>query len=223
MDWTRAKSSKSERLLPWLAMRNYHALTPFSRFQNLEKLIRLLEKMPVTWHVIFDEGLPFDIHFNQSWIQKSYCPRSEPFWSMWADALNRFISAGRIDPNGFYCILNDDDLYEPDFFHKIEQHTGEVIICSMKRGDHTPPGTLPERAHGTDTLEAKPENMVPGRVGAEQMIVSGRVFQTCGFSNSVCADGECIAKVCSQNGVDYAPEAFVWFNALEPGRWDSLP
>ena len=198
----------------------YHVLTPLRRLENLESLIRMMRPTPVIWHPIFDEGLPFDVTFPENWICKGYCPRSAPFWSMWADSLNRFIHAGRLEPDHRYLILNDDDFYEPDFFAKIDKVDGDVLICSMKRGQHIPPGVSPERAHGTDTLEAKAESMVVGRVGAEQMIASGRVFERYGFNNSIAADGERIVRIIAENPVQYVPDAFVWFNYLEPGRWD---
>lgn len=202
----------------------YHVITPLGRLQNLERLIRMLEPMQqVRWHVIFDEGLPFDVSFSghtQRWITKGYCPRSSPFWSFWADAQNRFISAGPLVDDDRYCILNDDDAYEPGFFDKLDRHTGEVIVCSMKRGQHIPAGVAADRAHGTDTLEAKPESMGVGRVGAEQMITSGRVWAKYGFTNTITADGERIVKVVAENEVNYVPDAYVLFNRFENGRWD---
>jgi hypothetical protein len=200
-------------------MRTYHVVTPFSRFENLERIVRMLEGRPVMWHPIFDEGLAFDVEFKQDWIKKSYSPKSVPFWLMWADSMNRFITAGGLVQDDRYCILNDDDFYEPDFFDKVDKHDGELVICSMKRGHHTPAGVAAERAHGTDTLTGRPEEMCVGRVGAEQIIVSGRIFATMGFTGGVAADGECIVQTAAKHPVDYCPEAFVWFNFLEPGRW----
>lgn len=204
-------------------MRSYHVITPFSRFSNLTRMIRMLEPMGVVWHPILDEGLPFDIKFPQPWILKGYCPPKEPFWQFWSDCLNRFVAAGDLNPDARYCLLNDDDFYEPDFFEKIDKHDGEVVICSMKRGDHTPAAPGTDHAHGTNTLEAKPESMNVGYVGAEQMIVSGRVFATCHWVEHMAADGINICEVIARNTVDWAPEAFVWFNYLESGRYDSLP
>ena len=203
--------------------RTYHVITPFRRFENLEAQYRMLQDMPVRWHLILDSGLPWEPVFGLhggSWIQKGFCPRSAPFWSFWADALNRFISSGPLEPEDYYGILNDDDAYEPDFFHKLDRHTGDVIVASMKRGHQIPPGVIPERAHGTDTLEAKPENMQVGRVGAEQLFCKGKIFEKYGFNNTITADGERICAIVKDHPVDYAPEAFVWFNYLEFGRWN---
>lgn len=204
--------------------RIYHVITPFRRFENLEAQYRMLQDMPVRWHLILDADLPWEPMFcfhARQWIQKGFCPRSAPFWSFWADSLNRFISqGGLLEPEEYYGILNDDDAYEPGFFRKLDEHSGDVIVCSMKRGQHIPPWVAPERAHGTDTLEARQEFMQVGRVGAEQLFCKGRIFEKYGFNNSITADGERIVKITSEHPVDWAPEAFVWFNYFEPGRWD---
>lgn len=199
---------------------SYHVVTPFRRFENLEPLVNMLRGTPVTWHPIFDEGLPFDIHFPYPWIEKGYVPRSQPFWSLWADSLNRFIAAGRLNPRDRYMILNDDDGFEPEFFKKLDTHDGDILVVSMKRGHHTPAGVAPERAHGTETLIAAPENMQVGGVGAEQMICTGEIFERYIFNNSISADGERIIKVVTENPTVYVPDVFVHFNFLEPGRWD---
>ena len=200
---------------------NYHVVTPFRRFQNLEALLNMLTPMPVLWHLLLDEGLPFSLRLP-AWCTVYSCPKSEPFWSYWADSLNRFISRGFVDqnPKSRYLILNDDDFYEPDFFDKIDKRDGEVIICSMIRGHNIPAGVIPERAHPTHTLTAAPESVQVGHIGAEQMVCSGRIFSAYGFNNTIAADGERICKIASENPPEFAPEANVWFNYLEPGRWN---
>lgn len=205
-------------------IRTYHVLTPFNRFENLNRILGMLagqrkSTFEIIWHPIFNDDLRFGFHFPQRWVVPGYVPPSLPFWSCWADAMNRYISAGPLDPEARYCILNDDDYYEPDFFAKIDGHQGEVIVCGMKRGDQIPPGVIAERAHGTNTLEARPEFVAVGSIGAEQMITSGRIWGAYGFNNTIAADGERIVKVCAENPVEFAPEAYVWFNYLEPGRW----
>lgn len=208
-------------------IRTYHILTPFSRFENLRSVIDMLAaqrspKFEIQWHPIFDENLPFAVHFPQRWITPGYCPPSKPFWSCWADALNRFISAGPLEPESRYCILNDDDAYEPGFFDKVDQAVGECVAVSMKRGHRTPAGVAPERAHGTGTLEAKPDRMIPGQVGAEQLICTGRIFEKHGFQNRIDADGYRTMDIVNEDPprVVYLADAFVLFNYFEPGRWD---
>jgi hypothetical protein len=199
----------------------YHVVTPLARFQNLTKLIEMYERQPIVWHVILDKGLPFGISFPQSWIRKEFSWPATPFWRFFANALNQFVAAGRIEDAHRYMIMNDDDGLEPDFFKKLDEHEGELLIVGMKRGDHTPVGVPLERAHGTSTLEAKLENMVIGGVGAEQAIFSGRLFRECHWNDHISADGECIIEMVKKHGTVYVPDAFVLFNKLEIGRWDS--
>jgi hypothetical protein len=211
-------------------MNHYHVITPLARLQNLEAVIENLRaqrrpQFDLTWHPIFDEGLPFDIHLPQPWIQRGYCPRVKPFWLFWAHAMNRFMNSGDIDFTHHYCILNDDDLYEDGFFEHIDKVVpNDAMIVSMKRGHHIPPGVAPERAHGTETLEAKPEMMRVGYVGAEQLICQGRIWASYPFNLTVAADGERICQIISDlvpvNPPTYIPDAYVHFNYLEPGRWD---
>lgn len=212
-------------------MNHYHVITPLGRLTNTAALIRNLEsqrrpQFDLTWHPIFDEGLPFDLAFPQHWITKGYCPPCKPFWQFWAHAMNRFLRY--VEPNDFYCVLNDDDLYEPAFFEHLDLvRPNEVMIVSMKRGHHIPAGVEPERAHGTNTLEAKPESVQVGHIGAEQLICRGHIWGCYEFNDTIAADGERICEIvgtrpdCSP--VTYVPDAFVWFNRLEPGRYDHDP
>lgn len=208
-------------------IRTYHVVTPFSRFENLRALIDMLSaqrspKYELRWHLLMDDNLPFAFRFAASWITVHYSPPSTPFWSRWADALNRFISSGVIEDDHHYMILNDDDAYEPGFFEKVNAVDGQVIAVSMKRGHHTPAGVAAERAHGTGTLEALPDRMIPGQVGAEQIICTGKIFGAHGLENRIDADGYRIMAIVRQDParVAYLPAAFVHFNYFEPGRWD---
>lgn len=209
-------------------MNRYHIVTPLARLQNLELLIENIKsqrrpQFEIVWHPILDEGLPFDISFSQHWVQKGYCPRAQPFWSFWAYAMNRFIDALKDTwlLKDRFCVLNDDDAYEPGFFEHIDKvEPGDLMIVSMKRGHHTPTGVTPDRAHGTNTLEAKPESMQVGHVGAEQIIASGGIWMDYAFNNTIAADGERICEILKTHTPVYVPDAFVWFNYFEPGRWD---
>lgn len=208
-------------------IRSYNVVTPFSRFENLRSLIDMLSahrssKFELRWHLLIDNDLPFAVRFPQSWIYVHYSPPSTPFWSRWADALNRFISSGVIEDDHRYQILNDDDGVEPGFFEKVDAVEGDVIAVSMKRGMRTPAGVAAERAHGTGTLVAQPDRMIPGQVGAEQIICAGKIFAAHGLENRIDADGYRIMAIVKANAerVVYLPETYVLFNYYEPGRWD---
>lgn len=199
----------------------YHVITPFSRFENLRPLIAMLEPHGIEWDIIMDEDVPFRLLFKHEWIRSYYCPKTAPpFWSVWRKAINWYLDTTVIKEEDRYCILNDDDAYEPGFFKKLSKIEGEVIICSMKRGDRIPPVSDPVRAHPTNTLIAAPENAVVCGVGAEQMIISGRLLLGIRLEDHPYADGIMISKAVKENGAKYVPDAFVWFNYYEPGRWN---
>lgn len=211
----------------------FNIITPLNRYENLPELIHDLEDRhtplaEIRWHVITDRDCPFGIYFKQPWIEHYVSPNNEVgFWQRCNNAINWFLSSFKLNPEEYYCFMNDDDGYEPDFFDKLDRVASndnpDVIIVSMKRGNRTPPGVAPERAHGTSTLIAAAENMKPGHVGIEQIVVKGRVLAPCRLPMNVCGDGMMIEWIVSDSDskyVRYVPEIYAHFNELEPGRWD---
>lgn len=200
---------------------NYHVITPLNRFENVGRLIELLEPQRITWHVIQDAERPYYIQFPQGWIRSSILV-NEPgtFYERCNRSINKWMDHHRWVDEDRYCILNDDDAYEPGFFDKLRAFDEEVLAVSMMRGHHIPAGVSGERAHGTDTLVADPSNMKVGRIGVEQMIVSGRILRTCRLPLTIAGDGEMLTYIGATNPVKYVPDANVWFNYLEPGRWN---
>lgn len=207
------------------AMRyTYHVITPLTRFENLTKLMKMLESQeaPIEWHVITDENpAGWRVTFERYWACNYPCPNTAiEFWARCNFSINWFLDKFPPKSSDRYLFLNDDDAYEPGFFEKLDQHDGDVLICSMERGQRTPAVSDPLRAHGCSKLEAKPENMHPTLVGVEQIIMSGRVLKDVRLPLAVDGDGRMIEWVCANHPVTYVPEATVWFNYYEPGRWD---
>lgn len=60
----------------------YHLLTPLNRYENLSRLIGMLEPMKVQWEVITDKSTPFRVSFEQDWIHHHVCEDSPggEFW-----------------------------------------------------------------------------------------------------------------------------------------------
>lgn len=198
----------------------YHVLTPLHRIENARKLVVMLGHESIHWHVVSDLIEPFELRFKQNWVTNYCCDtHGDTFWARCNYSLNWMMDAMDWEDNDRYCFLNDDDGYEPGFFDKVDAADGEVIAVSMLRGNKTPDGVEKERAHGTNELEAKPENMKVGFVGVEQLIVSGRILQKCRLPIHICGDGQMIEYITVTNPVTYLPEAKVWFNYFEPGRW----
>lgn len=199
---------------------NHHVITPLNRFENLRKLVTLLEPQKIIWHVIIDRDVPFRLWFEQDWIHCHVCPNDgTTFWSRCNTSINWLLDTMPCVPTDRYSILNDDDAYEPGYFDKLRSHSGDVIVTSMHRGNATPIGVAAERAHGTNTLVAAPENMKVGHVGVEQICVAGSILNACRLPLHIAGDGQMIEYICATNHVRYVPDAFVWFNYLEKGRW----
>lgn len=203
----------------------YHVITPLRRYENLEKLINDMvghrATADVRWHVIMDEDAPFKIFFRQPWIHSYTCPNYQTtFYNRCNSSINWMLDNYRLVPGDYYCIMNDDDAHEPGFFQKVNEVAGELIIVSMKRGHQTPAGVPGERAHGTNTLVAAPENMKVGHVGVEQFLAVGRILQPVRLPLAIAGDGEMVQWLVSNHKAAYAPEIFVHFNYHEPGRWN---
>ena len=51
----------------------YHIITPLARYENLNKLITMLEPKNIQWHVITDNDSKFKLQFNRDWIHYYIC------------------------------------------------------------------------------------------------------------------------------------------------------
>ena len=198
----------------------YHVITPLARFENLSKLIRLLNPLGIHWHVITDGDLNFRISFEQPWITHySYQNNAIEFWDRCNLAINWFLDLAPLKPNDRYCIMADDDAYEPDFFKKVDAVEGDLIIVSMERGQRD----TPNKPYGIHKLVAAPENMHPCQVAGEQFIASGKILSVFRIPRGTSAgDGHLIENMVKAHPAVYVPEASVWFNYLEPGRWNNV-
>lgn len=188
---------------------SYHVITPCARPENIPSLEKMLEPMRIQWHVIMNEGMI--VEFNPQ-----RCPPSPEKWNGGCWAINWYIRRATIDPLARYLVLADDDAYEPFFFDKIDKAEGEVIVASMKRGDHA----TPNPGYGTETLVASKENVAHGKIGAEQIVVTGAILKQHRYGRTPDGDWDFISSVVSEHEPVFAPDAFVWFNFYEPGRWD---
>jgi hypothetical protein len=205
----------------------YHIVTPFSRPQNFERLREMLRPHSVKWHLLMNDPPGFEVDLSEPWMSANYFQTVKPAWMMWRKCINRFAEMmdsvpGHPADDDRYCILADDCAYEPEFFSKIDAIKGPVVIASLKRGHQIPPGTPPEFSHGTNTLVAAPENMHPFQVSAEQIVLPGRLFRRLNLILHPASDGYMIEAMVHDHGASYAPEAFVWFNYYEPGRWNGV-
>jgi hypothetical protein len=209
----------------------FNVITPMNRFNNFDKLKNSLSKFKILWHVISDEDSSFEPTHIEEWIKYYKCPNNEiEFWERCNNSINWFLDNFLIsDDNNFYCILNDDDNYEDNFFEKIKDgiseskkigNFNELVICSMLRGHNTPNDVVPIRRHPTTTLLADKGYMFVGGVGVEQFIISGRLLKNHRLPLTTCGDGELITELTSKYEPIFLKETYVLFNYFEPGRWN---
>lgn len=198
----------------------YIVVTPLSRFQHLAKYLDLFEREGVRWDMLLDEGAPALNTARYPNVRCCYFPKKEPFWRAFNGHLTDYIRTVPIEPDSRYIILADDDWLEPGFFDKLDSVDGQFLLCSMTRGQRSPPGG---HGHGTSTLIPAPQNITVGSVSIEQMIITGRLFSTLHFEDVLHADGLAIMELSKRVQPVFVPEAVVQFNRLEPGRWDTMP
>jgi hypothetical protein len=196
----------------------YEVIMPFGRLENLDRMTELLRPHGVIWHPIFDLGIRPKIK-EEDWIRISFCSEPQPGWNRPHFISNFWMDVNKTNPGSRYLFINDDDALEPGFLEKIDAVDGEVIVCSMKRGDNQPPSG-PQ--YGTGTLVASKANIRPGYVGGEQLIVGARIMTMIRFGPSAFGDGEMVMRACAAAPASFVPDAFILFNYLEPGRWNKV-
>lgn len=194
----------------------YHVITPMGRIENLPMLSEFIYRLGVQWHPLFDDSLKFRIK-DSDWMHPTFCPPTPAGWAPAHHLINFFIDRRPLEMDHRYTILCDDDWYEPGFFPKIDAVDGSVLFCSMHRGQHQP-ANGPQ--YGTSTLVAARDNLKLGSVAAEQIILSGEELSMVRFGPELDSDGRIIEKFAAREDISFAPDAFVWFNYLQPGRWD---
>jgi len=153
----------------------FNVITSLARPENIVDIINHLKDKGVILHIITDDDAKFEVNFTEPWIKHYVCPnKGSEFWVRCHSALNWFFENHVPNDENYYCVMNDDDGYEDDFFNKliksinqskINNQSNDLIICSMLRGNQIPNDVIPVRRHPTNTLYAHPTNMRVGSVG----------------------------------------------------------
>jgi hypothetical protein len=184
----------------------FNVVTPFSRPENIPALVEHLRPYHVIWHPLIHEPTEFP---REDWIK----PRLIEVPDEWLDAgapcywkCNR-VWEGHLDWEDWYCVLCDDDLYGKDFFPAVRRHIRQgptdAVVVSMQ--------------HTDGFLKAAPDNMMPSRIGFEQLIAKGKVWSRYRHTCSPHGDGELYERMFLREPhlFSFCPEAVVLFNALQ--------
>lgn len=206
-----------------------------NRPQHIEDMINMLEPKNVQWHVITDVGAEFEYKFDKEWIHHYLCPNfilpDVDRFDRYYNTCNWILSNIPINDDEMYMFLSDDDGYEPDFFDKITSELNQMekfdfepdlVITSMERGHQIPVDAT--TAYPTFKLHAHPDNVVPCQIGGEQYLMRGSLLKRKGYRFPLhqWGDGLLIQQMYNENinKTIFCPNANVWFNYFEPGRWN---
>ncbi len=168
------------------------------------------------WTVLIDDHSLAPLFPDWVTVKKMETPPKRANLSPSNWLFNEFISQG-LDNETQYMILCDDDSVEDGFFDKIPDE--DVIIVSMKRGEHLP---MKNCAYGVGDLIAAPENIGIGKVGGEQLIIKGKILKRFRYGLNYVGDGVMVMRVCEEHKPKFIPDAHVLFNYFEDGRYDSF-
>ena len=192
----------------------YHILSPFSRVENKEAWIKHLRQFDVIIHPIINDPIEFP---KEDWIKPfTFKAKPKTKW-IYYYALNEFLDSETLIDDDYYIFVNDDDFLAPDFFEKIKGIDSDFIVVSMKRGHKA------SRHGGTSTLNATWRVMGKRHIGGEQIILKGKFLKSERFRRNITGDGRFIRSLWHKyphENFTFVRDAYVWFNYLEPGRWN---
>lgn len=192
----------------------YHLLTPFTREENLRLILANFKRPNVVFHPIIDRPIKFP---KEDWIKPFTFTPDAGIKRITFHAWNKFFDSGKIIDDDYYLFISDDDFLEPDFFEKIKNASTGIVLVSMKRGDN------PTKHGSTNTFVPRGRNLVRSRVATEQLIIKGKIIKNERFRDHATADGLLIGNLWRRlphTMFTFVQNAYVWFNFLEPGRWN---
>lgn len=200
----------------------FHVITPFARTANHKKLGAMLQNQGVaSWILLLHPGQAIDLERWSGWcrtvtldIPKTDCVA--------ATLCNRFLLDYDFRDDQWYCFLCDDDWIPAGFFSGLAKKIvpkDKLAIVGMLRGNSIP--TNP--GHPTWPLIPSPDSLRYGFVGFEQGIFEGGALRDYRSNHAIgLADPNelVLITMAKERGAAFIPDLNVWFNYLEPGRWD---
>lgn len=191
-------------------MKHIHAITAFSRWNNLSFYLECLADTGIIWHPIVDNLAKMP---DLPWIEPFLCHNGTDGGDVFYRRLNTWIRENPIEDDDYYIFLNDDDWFDEKMLKLLSTHTEDVVFSAMLRGNY------PVTGHPSTPLIPY-KGVRAGSIGVEQIILKGRILKTVQFNTaSGMADGMLAETLQTQYAVAYAPELIMYFNFLEQGRW----
>jgi hypothetical protein len=198
----------------------YHVVTSFGRPGNFDRIYHMLEaRGAASWILLInsDETPPPAAPGNMPVVVARFTRVG--YLNNPVVLCNQWLSTSPVVREDRYVFLCDDDWLPEGFFEAVDKSEAPVVIVSMNRGQH-------DKFHPAWPLVAAPENLHYGYFGFEQGVVTGAALEDLRKEFAVNLSGhneDVIFEMVKRFPTDYLPAVFVYFNALEAGRWDSVP
>lgn len=196
-----------------------HVITPFSRPDNLLKLIEMLEFHSITWHVVLTRYPGWDvveILSRYPWIRMYFASIDEDCYPCYRK-INTALNQIPFQDHDYYGFMCDDCAYPPAFWRQLQLRvTGkDVIITSAERG------TNPVEGYGCSPLIGSPDNVYPDRMDLGQLIIRGNVLRHYRFAEQPNGDGTLGERLrLDGRSFQFMPDLFYRFNYYELGRYE---
>jgi hypothetical protein len=200
-------------------------ITAMYRFDNFHELRETLigQGVDLRWTLLVEnhERSRLQVDPNDSWIQVKEISFPPLYGFSHGDYKDLQYLRNGGSGDGEYCgFLNDDDSYEPGLLKAIAEQTTPVVVVSMLRGQQIPANA--QIRHPAYTLFADPGCMCGGGVGLEQFFFTGSVVREVGILSDPQPEYSLI-RLAQRGPTTYLRDRYVWFNYLEPGRWNRTP
>lgn len=208
---------------------NVHVITPLGRPQNYAKLAGMILGQGVSsWIILLDQHQRMVLPtFGGKCKFQSYEVAGGGHRG--AMLMNVALKEYNFISDDWYCWLCDDDWLPPNFIETLRANAAEdaaLIICSLQRGDQIPvkASQVGHPGHPCWSLLASPQGLCYGGISFEQGIMRGnaiREFRKSNVIDPMDPNEKALIAMAKSFRTQYISELFIWFNYLEPGRWNS--
>jgi hypothetical protein len=186
----------------------FNIITPFERYEYVEKVSEMLASQEIIWHVITDLNDYTHIDVTDGWINHYLWPSKREsccLWKKYQLARNWLLDQVLdIKDDEYYQFLYENDALEPGYYDTVriavEDLDAEIIVTSSRewRGDVVA------------TKEYK------GSWGLEQLILKGSLINKYNYRFPIGLRGdELFARVVTHSHPEkiiFVPDAHVWPN-----------
>jgi hypothetical protein len=156
---------------------NVHAIMPFSRPQNKEKVLNNLRPMNIILHPIEIPTMKSD--WNEDWVKPMVCREIPDKHDACYFKINEFISNAQINDDDYYFVASDDNLIRSEMAEKIRTCDTDVVFVGVLFNKRI--NLIPKK----DNFESHKI----GNCGLFNFVLKGKILKNIKFENLFYADG----------------------------------